>query len=519
MKVEIEVKVPLTSNLNRELRKLNIKVNRIRILKKSIDARKIPAFIYKVEVDIPHQVAIELLNEGKAKEVRKEEVPTLRRIKTRKKVLTVGSGPAGLLASYLLSKAGFEVHVIERGKETIERIKDVEKFWEKRTLNENSNVQFGEGGAGTFSDGKLVTRSRDPKKLYFYKLLVKHGAPSEILYLSKPHIGTNKLREVIPNLRKTLESQGVIFHFSTKLTGFLTSGERVIGAIMENVNSKVSREESFDYIILAIGNSSRDTFSMLSETGFSLEAKGFAVGLRIVHPQLEINKMQYGKFYLHPKLPPADYSVTYKGERRAVFSFCMCPGGYVICSSSEMEGIVTNGMSNYERDGDFANSAIVVQVFPEDFNNDPLKAVHFQRTLERKAFVEGGKDYSMPAQMVKDFLNGKESEKLLKGGYIPDVKPSRLDILIPDFLRKEISNALKHWGKKMPPFISDETMLIGVETRTSSPVRILRDKFHRAVNFENVFPCGEGSGYSGGITSSALDGMNTALSLIKIEAS
>ena len=197
----------------------------------------------------------------------------------------------------------------------------------------------------------------------------------------------------------------------------------------------------------------------------------------------------------------------------------MCPGGYVICSSSEMEGIVTNGMSNYERDGDFANSAIVVQVFPEDFNNDPLKAVHFQRTLERKAFVEGGKDYSMPAQMVKDFLNGKESEKLLKGGYIPDVKPSRLDILIPDFLRKEISNALKHWGKKMPPFISDETMLIGVETRTSSPVRILRDKFHRAINFKNVFPCGEGSGYSGGITSSALDGMNTALSLIKIEAS
>ncbi len=515
MKVEIEVKVPINSTIEKELQKLGITVSSFKIARKSIDARKKPVFVYKVEAELPQDIANKLIDERKAKISEEQRELFIPKVKKSKKVLVVGSGPAGLLASYILSRSGFEVHVIDRGKKVEERVIDVNKFWKKRELDENSNVQFGEGGAGTFSDGKLITRSKDPKKLYFYRLLVEHGAPSEILYLSKPHVGTDKLREIIPNLRKTLQEQGVIFHFSTKLKDLITSKDQVRSVIVQDLKSNTLKEESYDYIVLAIGNSSRDTFSMLQKSGFRLEAKGFAVGLRIVHPQVNINKMQYKRFYLHPKLPPADYAVTFKGKKRSVFSFCMCPGGYVICSSSESEMVVTNGMSNYKRDGEFANSAIVVQVFPEDFRHDPMAAVDFQRNLEGKAYEQGGKDYSMPAQMLDDFLKGNESSRLLEGGYIPEVKPSRLDLLIPRFLKKELINAFKYWKRRIPIFTSD-AMLIGVETRTSSPIRIVRDELHRA-RFRNVFPCGEGSGYSGGITSSAIDGMNTALNIISIE--
>lgn len=515
MKVEVEVKVPLDGSLKDELKRLGVEPGRVEIRRKSIDARGKPIFIYRVLVDLPDAAAEKLLSEGRARKVSEESftVPVSR---SRKRVLVVGAGPAGLFSSYILSKSGLEVHLIERGRRVDERVEDVKRFWSERLLDENSNVQFGEGGAGTFSDGKLITRSKDRKKTFVYRILVEHGAPEEILYDSKPHIGTDRLRKVIPNLRLSLEESGVIFSFSTKLNSFIASKGRVFGAVIEDVKSGRVEERFYDYVLLAVGNSSRDTFSMLVNSGFSIAAKPFAVGLRIVHPQLEIDRMQYGKFYSHPKLPPADYSVTFRGKERSVFSFCMCPGGYVICSSSEREGVVTNGMSNYRRDGEFANSAIVVQVFPEDFGNDPLRAVEFQRTLERRAFNEGGRNYSMPAQMVLDFLKGRESDRLLSGGFIPSVSPSRLDLLLPEFISSEIGRALKHWGKRMKPFVSSNAMLIGVETRTSSPVRILRDELFRAKGFENVFPCGEGSGYSGGITSSAVDGINAALSLVSI---
>ncbi len=515
MKVELEVKVPLDSSLEEELRKLGIR-GEFKVLRESIDARRKPLFVYRVLVELPKEVAQEFLNKGIGREYREEELLSIPKVPLRKRVLVVGAGPAGLFASYVLALGGLEVVLVERGKPVEERVKDVATFWKYRRLNENSNVQFGEGGAGTFSDGKLTTRIKDRKKYFVFKTLVECGAPPEILYKSKPHIGTDKLREVIPKFREKLKSLGVEFRFNTLLKGLKIVGNRVEGVLLEDLKTGITEFLAFDYYFLALGNSARDTFFHLKEIGIALEAKPFAVGLRVIHTQKTINRIQYGRrWFKNPKLPPAEYLFTYKGKKRNVYTFCMCPGGFVICASSEKYSVVCNGMSNYLRDSGYANSAVVVQLFPSDFENDPFKAIEFQRSLERAAFVMGGGSYAMPAQRVVDFLKGESSSNLIDGGFIPEIKSARLDKLLPPEIGEPIKEAFLYWAKKVPFFLPSNATFVGVETRTSSPLRILRDKEYRSVSAFNLYPVGEGAGYAGGITSSAVDAVNGALSLLE----
>ncbi len=516
MKVEIDVKVPLGSKLEDEIKRLGLEIENFSILRKSVDARKKPYFLYKIVVDLPQDVAEKLIREKKAREYVPVPEVKIPRVSTKKKVLIVGSGPAGLFSAYVLSKAGFDVTVVERGKKLEERVADVNRFWEKRILDENSNVQFGEGGAGTFSDGKLTTRVKDKKKYFIFKLLVECGAPEDILYKNKPHVGTDRLRIVVRNLREKLIQQGVKFRFSTLLFDLNVDGERVDSVVLKNLLTGEVSEENYNYVFLAIGNSARDTFEMLKSKNIALEAKPFAVGLRVIHRQKTINRIQYGrKWFKHPDLPPAEYSFTYRGRKRNVFTFCMCPGGYVICASSEKNSVVCNGMSNYARDSGYANSAVVVQVFPEDFDSDPFRAIEFQRLLERAAFVAGGSDYSMPAQNVWDFINGESSSELIEDGYIPALKSARLDRLLPPEIVQPIREAFLYWYEKVSFFVPQNATLVGVETRTSSPVRIVRNENFVSVSADNLYPIGEGAGYAGGITSSAIDGVNAALALIE----
>ena len=514
MKVELEIRVPLESSLEEELKKLEIG-SEYWILRESLDARKKPVFVYRVLVDLPEDRAEELLRSGKARKY--EPIPDIQIPKARRKrVLIVGAGPAGLFSALILSKAGLEVVVVERGKPIEERVKDVSLFWKERRLNENSNVQFGEGGAGTFSDGKLTTRVKDKKKHFVFKTLVECGAPPEILYKNRPHVGTDRLREVIVNLREKLKELGVEFRFSTLLAELEKDKARITSAKLRDLRENRDYTGEFDFYFLAPGNSARDTFRTIYEAGIEVCAKPFAVGLRVIHRQKTINRIQYGrKWFKNPKLPPAEYLFTYRGKRRNVYTFCMCPGGYVICSSSEKHTVVTNGMSNYARDSGYANSAVVVQLFPEDFENDPFKAIEFQRTLERAAFVVGGSDYSMPAQKVWDFINGQSSGELIEGGFIPEIKSARLDRLLPPEISIPIKEAFLYWYEKVPFFVPSNATLVGVETRTSSPIRILRNENYTSVSAENLYPIGEGAGYAGGITSSAIDGINGALSLLE----
>ncbi len=423
----------------------------------------------------------------------------------------VGCGPCGLFAALILAQSGFKPIILERGKNVRERTQDTFGFWRDRELNPESNVQFGEGGAGTFSDGKLHTQIRDPKH-YGRKVLtefVKAGAPEEILYIGKPHIGTFRLVRIIEQMRREILSLGGEFHFQSRVDDIRVENGHIQGVILKN-----GETISANHVIFAVGHSARDTFEMLYERGVYMEAKPFSIGFRIEHPQSLVDQCRLGPFAGHPRLGAADYKLVHHCRNgRTVYSFCMCPGGTVVAAASEPGRLVTNGMSQYSRNERNANAAIVVGVTPADYPGHPLAGIALQRELERKAFELGGANYNAPCQRVGDFLKGKPSTQTgsVLPSYQPGVTPCDLGKALPDYAVCALREAIPAFERSIPGFAMEDAVLTGTETRTSSPVRISRNRDTlESVSIQGLYPAGEGAGYAGGILSSAVDGIEVA---------
>ena len=499
----------LLKKVSKKLRINNI--NSYKIVKKSIDARDKSSiyYVYELDIDTNEKVRVDnkdilnTPNEDYNYSITGSEI-------LNNRIIIVGSGPAGLMCSYLLSEAGYSPLIIEQGSPIEERVKDVEEFFKTNKLNTLSNIQFGEGGAGTFSDGKLNTLVKDKlnrgKKVF--EIFIENGAPEEIMYLNKPHIGTDILRKVIVNIRNRIINMGGEFRFNTKMTDINISDGKV-SSIIVNSNEEIK----CDVLVLAIGHSSRDTFKLLYDKGFSMKSKNFAVGFRIEHNQDMINKSQYGDKY--KLLPPADYKLTHQcSNGRGVYSFCMCPGGFVVNASSEKNRLVVNGMSNYKRDEKNANSAIVVTVTNKDYGEGVLAGVEFQRRLEEKAYSLGSG--LIPIQKYIDFKNNNTSTLL--GEVIPntkgDYKLSNLRNIFSDEINSSLIEGIESFGNKIKGFNRDDSILLGVESRTSSPIIIERGE-DLVSSVLGIYPCGEGAGYAGGITTASIDGIKVFEKIIE----
>ena len=478
------------------------------IIKESIDSRHKPDiyYVYEVDVKVKDENIINKIHNKDIFLIEKEEynfIPTGKE-KMECKPVIVGSGPAGLFCAYMLSYYGYKPVIIERGEKVEDRIKSVDDFLKTGILNTESNVQFGEGGAGTFSDGKLNTlvKDKENRSRKAFEIFVKCGANKEIMYKNKPHIGTDKLRIIIKNMREEIIKMGGNFLYNTKLTDLIIKDNKIAEIIVNNQDRIKT-----NILVLAIGHSARDTFYMLNNY-LKMEAKPFAVGIRIEHSQEMISKNQYGESY--KKLDPASYKLTHTcASGRGVYTFCMCPGGYVINSSSEKDMLCINGMSESNRDSENANSAVIVTVSPKDFGSKPLDGVEYQRNLERNAYKLG--NGKIPIQLYKDFKDNKISEKfgnikpIFKGNYTF----SNLNNILPNYIKESLIEGIESFDKKIKGFASDDAILAGIEARTSSPVRILRNE-EFVSNILGIYPCGEGAGYAGGITSSAIDGIKAA---------
>ncbi|SFR96291.1 NAD(P)/FAD-dependent oxidoreductase [Anaeromicropila populeti] len=487
-------------------------LKKIQILKKSIDARKKDdiKYIYAVSVEVSQEEAV--LKKLKNPNVVPYAVEPYSFTPCGAKKLAhppiiVGSGPAGLFCGLQLAQAGFQPIVLERGYDVDKRVKAVEDYWKTGKLDSNCNVQYGEGGAGTFSDGKLNTAIKDPsgKIRKVLQTFVEYGAPEEIAYWNKPHIGTDQLRQVVKNMRNQIHSLGGKVCFNSKMTDIIIENGKVAGVVV-NEKEKIPCE----VLVLALGHSARDTFQTLLHNKLEITPKAFAIGLRAEHPQDMISRAQYGESY--KILPPADYKLTHQAANgRGVYSFCMCPGGFVVNSSSEEQALVVNGMSNYQRDETNANSALIVTVTPEDFTdiktpNSVLAGVEFQRKWEKLAYeLCGGK---VPVQLLKDFRENRKSDKI--GGITPNIKGEysfgNLRDCLPEYISQAILEGIEAFDKKIKGYYDEDVVLSGVETRTSSPIRIVRND-HLESNITGIYPCGEGAGYAGGITSAAIDGI------------
>ena len=529
--------------------KLGVKkaaLRKLRVLHRAVDARRKNniGLLYHVtvEVDMPQSVSRSILKKpGVSVFVPAQpEAPQMGETSMKERPVIIGAGPAGLTAALELAKYGYKPVVLERGKALEKRVADVDRFWRTGEFDPVSNVQFGMGGAGTFSDGKLTTRVNDPVMADILQAFVKAGAPQEILTEHKPHVGTDKLRAMVRGLASEIERCGGEIRCETQAVDFLIKDKKLTELLLNN--GTVLPAET---VILACGHSARDTYKALAARGVGMEAKAFAIGVRVEHPQILIDKAQYGDFAGHPRLGVADYALVYHTEdkKRVAYSFCMCPGGQVVAAASEEGGVVVNGMSLYKRDSGIANSALVVNVTPDDFGTDPLAGVVFQRKYEEMAFTAGGKNYKAPAQSVQSFLQGGQptlrdaqayleelamqnkaesqvgqAEKFFSSAmpsYRPGVTECALESVLPDYVTDTLKQGIQYFGRRIRGFDGPAGILTGVETRTSAPLRIVRGEDFQSVTHGGLYPCGEGCGYAGGIMSAALDGYHVARTVMR----
>jgi len=507
----------LAATVLRRLELAPVELRELRIHKRSPDVRKknAPQFVYSLDLDVTDEAAVlaRFSGDPQVKPTPDMSYRFVARAPQRDflRPVVVGFGPAGIFAALILAQSGFRPLVLERGKKVRERTKDTWDLWRRHILHPESNVQFGEGGAGTFSDGKLYSQIRDPRHLARKVLaeFVKAGAPEEILYVNRPHIGTFRLVSMVEKMRAEIEGLGGEIRFEARVDDLRIEDGRIRGVALAN-----GEEIRADHVVLALGHSARDSFEMLHRRGVFLEAKPFAVGLRIEHPQALIDRARYGRFAGHPLLGAADYKLVHHASNgRDVYSFCMCPGGQVVAATSEAGCVVTNGMSQYSRAERNANAGLVVNVTPADFRGEgPLAGIEFQRRWERRAFELGGGDYAAPGQRVADFLAGRPSETLgsVAPSYRPQVRPADLSTALPDDVIAALREAIPVFDRQIRGFAMDDALLTGVETRTSSPVRITRGRDYQSLNVRGLYPAGEGAGYAGGILSAGVDGIEAA---------
>jgi uncharacterized FAD-dependent dehydrogenase len=531
------VHAAILSKLSKKLKIKKELILKYNIIRESIDARKEVVFSYVIDVDLaderdcikrgfkqaplPFLSIDNSLTEKQCDELKKEQMP-----------IVIGFGPAGIFAALQLAKAGLKPIVLEQGEDVDSRTITVEKFWDTGELNTRSNVQFGEGGAGTFSDGKLTTRIKDPRIEMVMEVLVRNGAPQNIIYKNKPHIGTDLLKKTVKNIRLEIESLGGEIRFGTEVTDLVISehDNSIKGVVCSDGTTLNST-----YVVAAVGHSSRKFYELLKSKNVAMERKPFAIGLRIEHPQVIINASQYGNNHVHDDLGAAEYKLTNRtSSGRSVYSFCMCPGGEVVASASEEGRLVVNGMSYYKRDLYNANSALLVNVDPSDLEGDcVLEGIAFQRRLEESAYRAGGKDYNAPVETVGDFCGQNKSfddvkgiyNKLgvnydhafdaMKATYRPGIKPVKLKEVLPGFAFEALVESIPKFGQMIKGFDDPRAILTGIESRSSAPVRILREsETMRSFSHRGLYPSGEGAGYSGGITSSAVDGVKVAEQII-----
>lgn len=490
-------------------KKTGVRAASVSIFRKSIDARDKNAVVYNLTLNFTVTEKEDEKRLLRRREISPAKEPSyiIEKKKRDFRPVVVGFGPGGFMAGLYLAEAGLRPIILERGRNAESRKADIERFFETGVLDTESNVQFGEGGAGTFSDGKLNTGVNDPRIRYVLRTFVENGAPKEILYSAKPHVGTDRLIGMIQNIRKRIEGLGGEVLFEKKVTSLSFKNGRLEGVVCgdEVFPTKAA--------VLSIGHSARDTFEMLNNMGVPMERKGFSVGVRAEHSREFINRAQYGEFA--KLLPSADYKLsTHLKDGRGVYSFCMCPGGYVVAAASEKGGVVTNGMSNFARDGKNSNAAILVGLMPEDFTGEgPLAGMYFQRELERKAFLAGGGGYKAPGQNIADFAKGRASKELfgIEPTYKPGVVPGDFRDIFPKFIYESLREGLLKFDNMIKGYGSGDGVLTAVESRSSSPVRIIRDaESLESPLFGGLYPCGEGAGYAGGIMSAAVDGLKIA---------
>ncbi len=487
-----------------------------RLYKKSLDARKRPQITAVCSVLMAYAPSVKLGERAMAAAgAREYREPPLEITQGKERMphrpLVVGMGPAGMFCALLLAENGYAPILIDRGDDVSGRVRAVERFYATGQLDTHSNIQFGAGGAGTFSDGKLITRVGDEKCGYVLQRLAQFGAPADITTQARPHIGTDILRDVVNNLLCYIEKSGGTLHYRTCLTEWKEYSDGTVCAVTDR------GEFSCGCMVLAPGHSARDTYATLMEKGYAIEPKPFSVGVRVEHLQSDIDRMLYGELAGHPKLPVGEYSQSDTRGERGVYTFCMCPGGQVMAAASEEGGVVVNGMSPHARDGRNANSAVAVSIFREDYGNTPMGAIAYQRSLERAAYTLGGGNYTAPAQTMGDFMAGKcgtEPTRVQPTYRDGQVKLCDLSGILPPYVSEGLRRGFASFDRRMPGYLCPDAMLTGLETRTSAPVRLLRGESMTAPGHDKVYPCGEGAGYAGGITSAAVDGIRAALAIM-----